>query len=71
MGVAIMLRALSISGMGFLFLAISPKLRGEVWGVIGDGVTAMETHAPYSYIVGVIMVLVTIVVAFNRGARAR
>ena len=57
--------------MGALFLAISPKLRGEVWGFIGSGVTAMDTYSPYSYIVGVIVVLATIVIAFNRGAQAR
>jgi hypothetical protein len=67
----IMWRAFSIFGLGGLFLAISPKLRGQVWDTIGGGVSAMEFYAPYSYVAGVLLVLVTTVVAFNRGAQAR
>ena len=67
----IMLRAFSIFGLGGIFLAISPKLREQAWGAIGGGVSAMEVYAPYSYVAGVLLVLVTMVVAFNRGAQAR
>lgn len=67
----VMLRAFSMFGLGGIFLAISPKLRGQVWGAIGGGVSAMEFYAPYSYVAGVLLVLVTMVVAFNRGAQAR
>ena len=67
----IMMRALSMFGLGSLFLAISPKLRGQVWDAIGGGVSAMEFYAPYSYVAGVLLVLVTMLVAFNRGAQAR
>jgi hypothetical protein len=66
-----MLRALSIFGLGGLFLAISPKLRDQVQGALGAGVAAMDAYSPYSYAVGVILVLVTMIVSFNRGAQAR
>ena len=66
-----MLRAFGIFGLGIVFLTISPKLRGQVQGAIGVGVTAMDTYAPYSYAVGVIVVLVTMIVSFNRGSQAR
>jgi hypothetical protein len=42
-----------------------------VLGVINKCVVAMQFYAPFSYIVGVILVLVSMVVAFNRGSRAR
>ncbi len=66
-----MLRAVSLGGLAALFLAISPPLRTQVLGVIGSGVSGMELYAPFSYIVGVILVLVTLVISFNRGSRAR
>jgi uncharacterized membrane protein (DUF106 family) len=66
-----MLRAFGISGLGILFLVISPKLRDQVEGAIGVGVSAMDYYAPYSYAAGVIAVLVTLVVSFNRGSQAR
>ncbi len=66
-----MLRALSIFGLGGIFLAISPKLRGEVNGALGFGVSTMEAYSPYSYAAGIILVLITMVVSFNRGAQAR
>jgi hypothetical protein len=31
----------------------------------------MDTYAPYSYAAGVIAVLVTMIVSFNRGSQAR
>jgi hypothetical protein len=34
----VMLRAFSMFGLGGIFLAISPKLRGQVWDAIGGGV---------------------------------
>jgi hypothetical protein len=66
-----MLRAFGIFGLGFVFLTISPKLRDQVQGAIGVGVNAMDSYAPYSYAAGVIVVLVTLVVSFNRGSQAR
>jgi hypothetical protein len=67
----IMWRAFSIFGFGGLFLAISPKLRGQVWDTLGGGVSAMEFYAPYSYVAFVLLLLVTMLVAFSRGAQAR
>ena len=66
-----MFRALGIFGLGILFLTISPKLRDQVQSAIGVGVMAMDAYAPYSYAAGVIAVLVTLVVSFNRGSQAR
>jgi hypothetical protein len=66
-----MSRALSIFGLGAIFLAISPKLRGQVHGVIGAVVSSMELYAPFSYIAGVILILGTMVYSFNSGSRAR
>jgi hypothetical protein len=66
-----MVRALSMFSLGGIFLGISPKLRQDVWDAIGGGVTAMELYAPYSYVAGVILVFVTMVVSFHRGAQAR
>ena len=66
-----MLRAFGIFGLGIVFLTISPKLRGQVQEAIGVGVTTMDSYAPYSYAAGVIVVLVTMIVSFNRGSQAR
>jgi hypothetical protein len=66
-----MVRAISIFGLAGLFLAVSPPLRNQAMGFIASGVAAMEFYAPISYIVGVIVVLVSLVISFNRGSRAR
>lgn len=57
--------------LGAIFLVISPKLRHQVIDVIGVGASAMHLYAPYSYVAGGILVLVTMVVSFHRGAQAR
>jgi hypothetical protein len=66
-----MLRAFSMFSLAGVFLAISPRLRDQVYDGIGAGVSAMETHAPYSYIAGGILLLLTMVYSFYRGAQAR
>jgi hypothetical protein len=66
-----MLRALSLSGLGGLFLMISPKLRGQCQEAIGSVFTSVQFYAPFSYIAGVLLVLCTLVYSFNRGSRAR
>ena len=66
-----MLKPISIFGLGFLFYMISPKLRGDVHTALAAGVMAMDRNSPWSYIVGGIVVIVAMVVAFNRGSRAR
>jgi len=66
-----MLRAFGIFGLGIVFLMISFKLRGQVQAVIGVGVTIMDSYAFYFYAAGVIVVLITMIVSFNRGSQAR
>jgi hypothetical protein len=66
-----MLRFLGISSMGIIFLLISPKLRGQVMGVIGDGVHFMDLYSPISYIVGGVGVIALLLVSLYRGAQAR
>ena len=66
-----MVRIASMFGMGGLFLTISPKLRGQLMGAIGSGVTAMDLYAPYSYIGFGFLVLVALMVSLYRGAQAR
>ena len=66
-----MLRAISISGLGALFLAISPKLRLDVQSGIGSIYAGVQMYAPYSYVGGVMLVIVTLLVSFNRGSRAQ
>jgi hypothetical protein len=66
-----MLKPFSIFGLGFLFYIISPRLRGDVHTALAAGVMTMDRNAPYSYVAGGILVLVTMVIAFNRGAQAR
>ena len=66
-----MLRAIAIFGLGLIFYVISPGIRGEVHNAVGYAVTKMELYSPGSYVAGVMLVLATMVYAFNRGARAR
>ena len=66
-----MVRVISLFGLTALFLLVSAPLRKDVMGVINKGVLAMQYYAPFSYIVGVILVIVSMVVSFNRGSRAR
>jgi hypothetical protein len=66
-----MVRALSLFGLSAVFLAVSPPLRTAVLDAIASGVSAMKLYAPFSYIVGCLLVFVTMVVAFNRGSQAR
>ena len=66
-----MVRAVSIFGLTALFLAISAPLRKDVLGVIGSGVAVMVLWAPFSYILGCLLVFAAMVFAFNRGSRPR
>jgi hypothetical protein len=66
-----MVRAITLSGLAVVFLAVSPPLRKDMLGVINSAVLAMQHYAPFSYIAGVILVFVSMVVAFNRGSRVR
>ena len=66
-----MTRALSLFGLSAVFLLISAPLREQVLGVIDKGVSAVVFYAPYSYVAGGLLVFASMVIAFNRGSRAR
>jgi hypothetical protein len=66
-----MLRALSMFSLGAVFLLISPKLRNQVHDGVAAVVSRIEFFAPYSYIAGVILIFITMVISFNRGSKAR
>jgi hypothetical protein len=51
-----LLRALSIFGLGALFLLISPSLRGTVLSGLWQVTIALSKYSPYSYI-GLALVL--------------
>ena len=58
-------------GLGALFLVISPTIRQTVLDAIGAIEHGFEVYAPYSYVAGVVMVLLTLIMSFHRGAQAR
>lgn len=66
-----MLRAFSLCGLGGVFLFISPKLRAGVQESIGSVYTSVVYYAPYSYIAGVLVVIVALITSFNRGSQPR
>ena len=66
-----MIRAIGMFGLGGIFLVISPSLRMQVFTTLGKGVSFMTFYAPYTYIVGGILVFISMIAAFNSGARAR
>jgi len=55
--------------MGTLFLLISPNIRQSVLGVIGSTDHQFELYAPYSYVAGVGLVLLILMMSFYRGAQ--
>jgi len=62
-------RALGFLGMAGLFLTISPKIRQTVLDGIGFVNHQFELYAPYSYIGGVVLVLLALMMSFSRGAQ--
>ncbi len=66
-----MLRACSMFGLGGIFLWISPKLRGSVQEGIGSVYNGVQMYAPVSYIALGLMVIVFLIISFNRGAQPR
>ncbi|HTS65627.1 MAG TPA: hypothetical protein VMH28_26575 [Candidatus Acidoferrales bacterium] len=55
--------------MGGLFLTISPNIRQTVLDGVGSVTREMEVYAPYSYIAGVVLVLLLVAMSFYRGAQ--
>ncbi len=66
-----MLRALSMCGLGGLFLAISPKLRANVQDAIGSVYTGVQFYAPFSYVALGVLVIIALMTAMYRGAQPR
>ena len=62
-------RALGFLGMGGLFLVISPNIRQTVLDGIGFINHEFELYAPYSYVAGVVLVLLVAMMSFNCGAQ--
>jgi hypothetical protein len=61
-----MLRAISLFGMAGLFLLISPKLRRKITDGLGSATHQFELYTPYSYVGGILLVLV---ISLYRGAQ--
>ena len=66
-----MLRALSICGLGGVFLVISPSLRESVQAAIGAVYMGVQSFAPYSYILGILLIIVALITSFNKGSQPR
>jgi hypothetical protein len=66
-----MLRGISFFGFAGLFLIISPAFRGSVTGGIESFTHQMELYAPWSYVAGVIAILMLLIFSFYRGAQPR
>ena len=64
-----MTRAIGCLGIAVLFLAISPKIRQTVLDGIGSVNHQFELYAPYSYIGGIVLVLLVLMMSFYRGAQ--
>jgi hypothetical protein len=56
-------------GLGGGFLLISPKLRMTVMDGLGSVTHQMELYAPFSYIGGVVLVLLVLAISLYRGAQ--
>jgi hypothetical protein len=57
--------------LGSLFLIISPKIRQNLLDGIGSIAHQFELHAPYSYVAGVVLVLLVFMMSLHRGAQPR
>ncbi|MEP7366044.1 MAG: hypothetical protein ABI972_22530 [Acidobacteriota bacterium] len=66
-----MLRLFSAFGLGILFLWISPVLRNQTNGAIGMGVATMSRYAPWSYMLGGVLLIISMMMAFKSGAAPR
>jgi hypothetical protein len=66
-----LMRGISFFGFGGIFLLISPKLRGDITGGLESLTLQMELYAPWSYVGGVVLLVLAFMVAMYRGAQAR
>jgi hypothetical protein len=65
-----MVRAFCLFGLAILFLLISPPLREQVFAAFNKSVSMFIFYAPYSYVGGIIFVIVAFLISLNRGRRA-
>ena len=65
------MRVIGFFGLGVIFLVISPNIRQTLLGAIGAIDHAFEVYAPYSYVAGVLTVLLILIMSFHRGAQPR
>ena len=54
-----------------MFLLISPSMRESVQESIGSVYMGVQLYAPYSYVVGVLLIITALIVSFNRGSQPR
>jgi len=66
-----MLRALSLFGMGGLFLSISPGFRGSLLGGLESATVKMEDYSPFSYIAAAVLLIFVLMFSMYRGAQPR
>ena len=64
-----MTRTLGFFGIAILFLAISQKIRQTMLDGISSVNHQFELYAPYSYIGGIVLVLLVLMMSFYRGAQ--
>ena len=64
-------RIMGCIGLGAVFLVVSPAIRQTVLDAIGGIDHEFEVCAPYSYVAGVVMVLLILIMSFHRGAQPR
>ena len=60
---------MGILRLGGLFFIISPQIRQTVLNGIGSIGNQCELYAPYSYVAGVVLVLLLLMMSFSRGAQ--
>ena len=65
-----MVRALGLSGLGLIFLAISPKFRDWMWSGVAALAGSMEQYSPISYAAAA-AALVLAFLLFLRGSSRR
>jgi hypothetical protein len=57
--------------MGALFLIISPGIRQNLLDGIGTIANQFELYSPFSYVAGVVALLLLLMMSFHRGAQPR
>jgi hypothetical protein len=66
-----MFRAMGMFGLGFLFLVISPGLRGTVFGGIGAFTNFVDQNSPLSYVGLGVVILAALMFMVYRAAQPR